>query len=207
MFSPFLLIAQVEESPVNSEEYEQELIMGEGPNETMDAEMRELAEDDKFDESQQSSNWKTHANKDYKIEYPTTWELNTEGLMGTSFLIFSPLEGPEDDFRENVNLFIQDLQGAKISMEEYVKLSEDQLASVINDYKPNFSKSKKQNGHDIHHISYFGKQGIYDLEFEQQIYLTEGKAYILTFTREIDSPASWQKSATEIFGKFNLEAQ
>ncbi|MBK7681894.1 MAG: hypothetical protein IPJ26_05200 [Bacteroidetes bacterium] len=40
--------------------------------------------------------------------------------MGTSFIIFSPLENDEDKFKENVNLLMQDLTGQNIDLDKYV---------------------------------------------------------------------------------------
>ncbi|MBC8172388.1 MAG: hypothetical protein H7X71_00660, partial [Chitinophagales bacterium] len=48
--------------------------------------------------------WKTLKEKNYSIQYPSTWELDQSGQMGTSFILFSSLEEKEDQFMENINL-------------------------------------------------------------------------------------------------------
>ena len=55
------------------------------------------------------NDWKIFDHLNYSISYPSTWELNHDGQMGTSFIISSPLESDNDNFKENVNLVIQDL--------------------------------------------------------------------------------------------------
>ena len=214
-FIPFILSAQMDQKPVKkldpknqgpTPEEEQETIMGEGPMET-DPEVMQLRGDETFDTGrpeEAKGGWTDYKKNDFTISYPQDWELNTEGLMGTALFVFSPLEDESDDFKENLNLYIQDLNGAPMTMDQYVDASTSQMASAITDYKLNFSKRASKNGREFHHFSHLGKQGIFDLEFEQQIYLANGKAYILTFTREVDSPSKWQDIATDIFKNFEL---
>lgn len=51
--------------------------------------------------------------------------------MGTSLIILSPLESEKDTFRENVNLLIQDLTGLDIGLDQYTKISEDQMKACL----------------------------------------------------------------------------
>ena len=53
--------------------------------------------------------WKILEHQDYTIVYPSNWVLNKSGQMGISFVLQSPKVSPNDQFSENVNLLIQDL--------------------------------------------------------------------------------------------------
>lgn len=210
---PFVLNAQIQQNPDEkhptsqpSTPEEQEIIMGEGPMEN-DPEVMKLRGDETFDESHTTENWSNHKKDEYEVAFPKEWELDVSGTMGTSFFIFSPLENDSDDFRENMNLHIQDLNGAQVTMDEFVDATDGFLAKAITDYKLDFSKRGTQNGREIQHFSYFGTQGSYNLQFEQQAYLANGKSYILTFTRKIGSPSEFQKIATEIFKSFKITDQ
>ena len=75
----------------------------------------------------QSIEWKSLNEKNYSIQYPVNWELNKSGQMNTSFILFSELTSEKDQFKENVNLIIQDLTGYNIDFEQYVQISENQI--------------------------------------------------------------------------------
>ena len=63
--------------------------------------------------------WKSLTENSYSINYPGNWELNKSGQMGTSFILFSPLSSEQDQFKENVNLLIQDLTGYNLDLDKY----------------------------------------------------------------------------------------
>ena len=60
-----------------------------------------------------SQEFKVHSENEYSIQYPENWELNESKAMGTNFILFSPLNSKKDQFKENVNLIIQDLNSEK----------------------------------------------------------------------------------------------
>ncbi len=200
---PFLMFAQVPETPSHlmTEEEEQELIMGDGVliDEEVDVELGEI------NTIQETRDWESVNEPSYQLSYPKDWVLNQEGIMGTTLIIFSPLEGPDDDFKENVNLVVQDLKGMNIDMDQYVEISEAQLENLMTDYKPLLSKRSKMKGQEFHRLSYNAKQGIYDLELEQHLYIVNEKAYVLTFTREIDSGKELKEIAKLIFEGFTFK--
>lgn len=197
------MFAQVPETPSHlmTEEEEQELIMGDGVliDEEVDVELGEI------NTIQETRDWESVNEPSYQLSYPKDWVLNQEGIMGTTLIIFSPLEGPDDDFKENVNLVVQDLKGMNIDMDQYVEISEAQLENLMTDYKPLLSKRSKMKGQEFHRLSYNAKQGIYDLELEQHLYIVNEKAYVLTFTREIDSGKELKEIAKLIFEGFTFK--
>ena len=71
--------------------------------------------------------WKSLSENNYSINYPDNWELNKAGQMGTSFILFSPLSSKKDNFKENVNLLVQDLKGHDLDLDKYVEISEGQI--------------------------------------------------------------------------------
>ena len=56
------------------------------------------------------NDWETFSDSNCEIQYPSDWEESTTGEYGTTFILYSPNEGPSDKFRENINFMIQDLQ-------------------------------------------------------------------------------------------------
>jgi hypothetical protein len=63
----------------------------------------------------------------YIIEYPKSWRPDTSKIMGTDLFLFSPLENENDKFSENINILIQDLGEQNITLEQYKKLTDNQL--------------------------------------------------------------------------------
>src|SRR4030095_15595945 len=78
-----------------------------------------------------SPEWKVMNEPGYSISYPVDWLADQSGQMGTSFILFSPAVGEQDAFRENVNLIIQDLTGNKMTMDQFVELSQNQVKTFI----------------------------------------------------------------------------
>ena len=111
--------------------------------------------------------WKTLTENNYSIKYPESWELSKSNLMGTNFILFSPLTSKLDNFKENVNLLIQDLTGQDLNLTKYVEISESQVKTIITD--GNILESERISNRDIiyHKLIYTGKQGVYELKFEQ----------------------------------------
>lgn len=132
----------------------------------------------------QSNEWTSLDDKGYSIEYPQKWELNQSGQMGTNFILFSQLTSKTDQFRENVNLIIQDLTGHNIDLDKYVEISEGQIKRIITDGKIISNNRIKKEGTEFQKVIYTGKQGIYNLKFQQYYWVQNDKAYVLTFTYE-----------------------
>jgi hypothetical protein len=148
--------------------------------------------------------WKTLTASNYSIEYPENWELNKSGQMGTNFILLSPLTSDQDQFKENVNLLIQDLTGYNLDLDQYVEISEGQVNTMITD--GNIIESERISNSDInyHKLIYTGKQGIYDLKFEQYFWVIENKAYVLTLTTEEEQFDSFQKIGERILNSFEI---
>jgi hypothetical protein len=62
-----------------------------------------------FSQKSSSSEFTDFAERNYKLQYPASWTLDTSKSIGPAKFFFSPLENAEDKFRENVNVLIQDL--------------------------------------------------------------------------------------------------
>ena len=79
--------------------------------------------------------WKDFDEEQYQLKYPSNWTVDQSGKIGTSVIFFSPSSDEADKFNENVNLIIQDLSGFDVTLDQYVKVSEGQVESVITDGK------------------------------------------------------------------------
>ncbi|MCF8463964.1 MAG: hypothetical protein K9G41_03945 [Flavobacteriales bacterium] len=150
------------------------------------------------------TDWKTLTEDSYSIEYPGDWELNQSGIMGVSFLLLSPLSSDEDAFRENVNLVIQDISSHNLDLDSYSELSTGQIETMITEGKLFSNERLKQNGQEFQKVVYSGKQGVYNLKFEQYYWVVNGNAYVLTLTCEINQFDAFSDMGEKILNSFKL---
>jgi hypothetical protein len=155
-----------------------------------------------YGQTHTAEDWKTINKSNFSLKYPSDWELNQSGQMGTTLILFSKLESPRDQFKENVNLIIQDFTGYTVDLKEYAKLSEDQIKTNISNSKILESKTVSTNSKSFHRILYTGDQGNYHLKFEQYYFVIDNKAYILTFTCEQKKFKKFREVGESILNSF-----
>ena len=148
--------------------------------------------------------WKTISENNFKIEYPDNWELNKSGQMGTKFILFSKLSNSTDKFRENVNLIIQDLTGSNITLDKYVEISENQIKTLVVNGRIIESKRISDKEFEYHKMIYTGKQGVFDLKFIQYYWVIDNKAFVLTFTAEINEFDNFVQIGEKIMNSFKI---
>jgi hypothetical protein len=157
------------------------------------------------DNKKEIAGWKTFSGTNYSIQYPPHWELNQNGEMGTSFILFSPLDIDKDQFRENVNLLIQDLSGQNIGLERFVEISEGQIKTMVTNSKLFESKRIKNADPEFHKLVYSGDQGVFRLKFEQYCWVINQKAYILTLTCEENKFSDYNGNGESILNSFSFK--
>ncbi|MEO9869815.1 hypothetical protein [Ekhidna sp.] len=144
--------------------------------------------------------FETLATDQYSIKYPSTWEVNQTGQMGMAFGLFSPAGMQGDQFRENVNLIIQDISSQNLDLVDFVSLSENQITTMIVD--GNLLVSEKKDGY--HQMIYTGTMGQYKLKFQQYYWVIGGNAYILTFTAEQNQYDNYIGVAQQLMDSFEI---
>jgi hypothetical protein len=149
--------------------------------------------------------WKSLDEIGYGIQYPDNWDVDTSGQMGMSFIIFSRQTSPQDSFRENVNLLIQDLTGLNINIDAFVKISEDQVTTMYKEGKIHESKRIKNQAKNFHKLVYSGSQGPFVLKTQQYYWVENDKAYILTLTCEAAQFDSYIQTGDKIMNSFVLK--
>ena len=149
--------------------------------------------------------WKTLNQSNYSIQYPSSWELNESGKMGTSFILFSPLESDKDKFKENVNLLIQDLSGQNIDLNKYCEISVGQIKTMITNSNLIENRREKNKRGEYHKVIYSGDQGLFQLQFEQYYWVINEKAFVLTFTTEKDKFEDFKEIGEIILNSFFLK--
>lgn len=152
-----------------------------------------------------SDNWNNFSNETYSFTYPARWELDQDGLKGTEFLLFSPLLGTEDTFRENINLVKQDISGYFLDLEEYTKLTIGQVETILEDGKIMESRQMFEKNKNYQKLIFTGTQNKRPLKFEQYFWLQGDVAYILTFTAENQQFEFYRILAEKVLHSFELK--
>lgn len=155
-------------------------------------------------QAQKVSELKTYSKDNYSIQYAANWDLNTEGQMGTTFVLFSKPSSANDKFRENVNLMVQDLSGYNVDLDTYAAISEQQLKSMVTAFVMLENKKKKDALGEYQHVIYKGEQGNFKLTFEQHYRIINNKAYVLTFTAEQTEYDKFKPTTSVMFNSFKL---
>lgn len=152
-----------------------------------------------------NSKWIPYYHSDFTVVFPADWELDTSHQMNTSFFLFSPLTDKNDQFRENVNLLVQDLSRFPADLDQYVKITVGQIGSYIENGKLLSSKRKTAAGRPFQHMTYTGKQGKYDLLFEQYMWVIRKEAFVLTFTSQVKTYDQYKAVGQKILNSFRLK--
>jgi hypothetical protein len=155
--------------------------------------------------TESSENWVVLDEADYSIQYPDTFDLDQSGQMGLDFVLFSRQASEQDYFKENLNLFIEDLAGQNVSLDDYKQLSLLQIEQLISNFELiESSKITIANTEAIRFI-YTGKQGDFDLKWEQIVFVENEKAYILSLTCEVDQFDTYAPVGEEIMKSFKVK--
>jgi hypothetical protein len=146
--------------------------------------------------------FKTFSKSDFKISYPGGWRVDTSGMMNTKVFFFSPLEGPEDKFGDNLNVMVQNLAGHQIDIQKYKEISEQQIKVMFSDGKLLESKVVSGNGREEYRLSYEFSQGIFKLKVSALCFIKNDMAYLATFTSEISKFERYRQTAEKMLTSF-----
>lgn len=113
----------------------------------------------------------------YTISYSSDWKLDETVRNNVEFsLVQTPVTG---EFRNNINLLIQDLHGTGIDLAEYTQISVEQL----NENGKIIGSQKKIIGNiEFQELTFEAFMKGFDLKFLQYYFIKDEKAYVLTFT-------------------------
>ena len=153
----------------------------------------------------QTSDWQSFEEDNYSIQYPSQWEFQNDGYMGTKFILFSPQDSETDVFKENINLVVQSVAGYNLDLAAFVELSVGQIETMITDAKMLVNEPFKNELGAYQKMIYTGTQGNYKLQFEQHAYIIDEVAYIVTFTSEQNQFDAYQERAEQIMNTFRVK--
>lgn len=147
--------------------------------------------------------WAILDQPDFGISYPKSWTPDQTGKMGTAFVLFS--EQINSDFRNNVNLIVQNLNGLGYDLDKYVTLSEEQIKTMIGNSQIIESKRIKSATDEFQEVIFTGEQGILHLKWRQRYWVKGEKAFVLTFTASQATYDQYKQVGGKILESFKLK--
>lgn len=123
-----------------------------------------------------------HETDHYKIRYPEKWTLLEDDDLGEAIHIVAPKSGNADQFTENVSVVVQDLTGIDISIDDFVRLAEQQILETVQESEVLSSKRFEAGKIKSHKLIYKGVIKGFPLKLIRYYQLNNNKAYILTYT-------------------------
>ncbi|MFT3823901.1 MAG: hypothetical protein QM731_08265 [Chitinophagaceae bacterium] len=158
-----------------------------------------------FTMNAQISSWRTVNKKQYSIQYPSTWTVDSSRQLGADLLISAPIDSISDRFKENIKIIIQNIAGKNVDMDRFVSVSEQQIKTVLPDCNFIESSTVTEAPVTYHKMLFTCTQGQLPLEIEQFYFVTSEKAYVITFTAEQRRFSEYQPVAEKILQSFMLK--
>ena len=153
------------------------------------------------------STYNAYSNKSYnfQMKYPTAWDVE-EGVMGTAVFFLSPLSGPGDEFRENVNIIIEDVSAHPgLTADDYEAVSIDELARTITDFTVIERGRRIVSGRPARTLEFTGTQGMYQIRFLQVYAVSAGRAFVITYTAEDNQYQRYLPAITRMIDTLSLQ--
>ncbi len=120
--------------------------------------------------------------KKFSIRYPAGWEA-VETQKGVDVIFKTPTEGTWDNFRENVNLIVQDISQKPMTLEAYSSLAIDQMQAIFGEnLLIQAAEEVSLAGRPGFKFEYIGKGPDGELHFRHYWTLVDSNAYQITYT-------------------------
>jgi len=157
-----------------------------------------------FSQADTANQMISFAKDNYKFQYPKSWRLDTLTELGPELFVFSPLEDESDKFSENVNVLIQNLRGQNIDLEKYKQITDKQVTDLATDSKIFESSILKTDKGEFFRITYAMTQGKFRIKITSVCFISNDKAYLATFSSELDKYDNYKKAGEQILRSFSL---
>ena len=138
----------------------------------------------------------------FDITAPEGWEKKDTIYAGSrTLIIFSPIEGASDDFRENLNVVTE-----KTYMEpkDYFDLSRKNMNQMLTNLEELDNGTAEINGLPAHWLHYTHDYQGYSLEVKAYVVMRSGMAYIITCTSKKGQMNKWKSEFEQAVNTFTV---
>lgn len=126
--------------------------------------------------------WKTFEGPGFELQYPEAWGLDAEAEGNILVKLMNPRidEGDEPGLA-SINVVKEDLRGNTLSLDEYLKMSLDNLKKQMDGVNIDTQKDKTVNGLPCKEVVYsFEMEGM-KMKLMQRIYVRSGSGWVITY--------------------------
>jgi serine/threonine-protein kinase len=133
-----------------------------------------------------------HGKEQIRLDFPEAWEV-ANNLEGADIVGLSPRESSEDEFRENVNVVIENLPRSMsadtylMTLEKYMKAAEPQLEEGLAGYQLVERGSDQLGDHEAERVVYRHTAGHIQLKTLAYAVVHGRRAFIITGTAKPES--------------------
>jgi len=145
----------------------------------------------------------TNKEKGFKIEFPAGWEVK-EGEMGLDVIALSPLEGPSDQFRENVSVASSPMN-APLDADAILDSNIPAMIKLITEFKPGERNYFEIGGVKAARLDYTQRQGLARLYVVLYAVPGKARAYLLYCTSEVPAAPRFRERFEKIVSSFKAE--
>lgn len=139
----------------------------------------------------------------FAMQYPEAWTV-TENSFNTIVSFRSPLTNKDDKFSENVNVVSEVVGDKSITLDQYYKVSEENLKKFFSDFKLIKNESTTLSGSPARMVIYSASQSQLKLRTTQIFTIKDGKAYIVTLTNTQSEPNQYLQDMLKISQSFQF---
>lgn len=137
------------------------------------------------------------------MQYPETWSLR-ENSFNTIVSFLSPVTNKDDKFSENVNVVSEAVGDKSITLDQYYKVSEENLKKFFSDFKLIKNEATTLSGSPARMVIYSASQNQLKLRTTQTFTIKDGKAYIVTLTNTQSEPNQYMGEMLKISQSFQF---
>lgn len=140
---------------------------------------------------------------EYVLEFPDSWEIQSQ-FQGADMVGISPQESPDDSFRENVTVVLENMP-ASMTDQEYLDLSASQLKQTFN-LPGDIGFTPTRVGHMAgHHISYVAEIPQGTMDNDAYIVIHGGAVYVITCAHPLGGRDAMKSTMDGIIATFNIK--
>ncbi len=140
----------------------------------------------------------------FEIDAPDGWtKIDTTSMGLKTVILMSPLEGSDDDFRENINVVTE--KSGIMGLKAYTELSKSNMTKMMTNYKERGSGSTTINSEPAQWVDY--THTMYNMEIDGRVYfIIKNKiAYVITTTARKGGQNKWQAEFDKAVNSFLLK--
>ena len=97
---------------------------------------------------------------------------------------------------------IQDLKGEDINLSRYKEITDKQIRDFASDGEILESSIVRKNNQEFYRITYTMSQGKFRVKITSVCFIQNEKAYLSTFSAEVDKYDAYKKTAEQILTSF-----